>query len=116
MAHTFSGIVMRGSARARALGYPTLNIPLADASVSGIYAARVSFEGRMHEAAAFADPKRGVLEAHLFDYDADGYGKQVVMELCEKLRESAAYSDDTALKRAIRQDVEAARAYFKETG
>ena len=38
---TYTGIVEGGSQRAAGLGYPTINIPLADTEVSGIYAALV---------------------------------------------------------------------------
>ena len=37
----YTGIVQRGEQKATAYGFPTINIPLDDASVSGVYAAKV---------------------------------------------------------------------------
>lgn len=100
----FNGIVAGGSAKAHALGYPTANIPLMDASVSGIYAAQVSLEGTEHKAVAFADPVRHILEAHLFDFEGNLYGKEIRITLVEKIRETAQFADDGALKEAMHAD------------
>lgn len=102
---TYSGIVIEGARRARALGYPTVNIELADAALSGVFIARVMVGGVSHYAAAFADPARKLLEAHLLDHDGDHYGETVSIELVEKIRESGSFADDAALSDAIEQDV-----------
>ncbi|HVU75291.1 MAG TPA: riboflavin kinase [Candidatus Paceibacterota bacterium] len=110
---SFSGFVERGKQRGRVLGFPTINIALEDKTVSGIYAANVYADVSTFRAAAFADPSRSVLEAHLLDFSGDLYGKEVRIELVEKLRESAAYESDCALKQAIAGDVAKVREYFK---
>lgn len=110
----FMGIVQKGKARGRELGFPTINIPLTDASVDGIYAAKVYTTVYTFFAAAFADPSRGVLEAYLLDFSGDFYGTEVRIELIEKLRESAAYENDDALKAAIAGDVAKVREYSKK--
>jgi riboflavin kinase/FMN adenylyltransferase len=112
----FIGIVIEGKRRGRALGFPTVNIPLGDAAVSGIYAAKVctdvSTSVHTFFAAAFADPSRDVLEAHLLDFSGDLYGQEIRIELYEKLRESGTYASDEALQQAIAEDVAAVREYF----
>jgi riboflavin kinase/FMN adenylyltransferase len=112
----FQGIVQKGRRRGHELGFPTINIPLQDARVSGIYAARVrsAVRTKVHtfHAAAFADPSRDILEAHLLDFSGDLYGQEVRIELCQKLRESERYQDDEALRAAIASDVAAVRQYF----
>ncbi len=112
---TYTGIVQKGDHRGKHLGFPTVNIPLDDKDVSGIYAARVLIrEGDFPiMAAAFADPSRGVLEAHLLDFSDDLYGLTVSIELHHKIRESKKYDSDEALKAAIRDDVAKVREYFK---
>jgi riboflavin kinase/FMN adenylyltransferase len=113
----FTGIVQEGKHRGRELGFPTINIPLPYKEVSGIYAAKVYTavytKTAGHFAAVFADPSRGVLEAHLLDFSGDLYGAEVRIELHEKLRESAAYGSDEALRAAIAADVAKVREYFK---
>lgn len=110
---TFSGIVQKGNRRGTELGFPTLNIPLGDSDISGVYAARVKLGDEWYEAAVFADKKRRVLEAHILDFSAELYGWQVTVELLEKIRESKKFRTDAVLKESITQDLIAVRSYFK---
>lgn len=105
----YTGVVTGGSARANKLGYPTANIPLTDSEISGIYAACVTLEGKGYQAVAFADPSRGILEAHLFDFSGDLYGKTITVSLSKKLRESQAFASEEDLRRAMDQDATEAR-------
>ncbi len=109
----YSGIVTGGSRKAAELGYPTANILLADTDVSGIYAARVISEGQEYPAVAYADQGRHILEAHLFRFSGDLYGKEITVTLEMKLRDSEHFDTDEALKEAVENDVAAARAHFK---
>jgi riboflavin kinase/FMN adenylyltransferase len=113
----FTGIVQEGERRGRALGFPTINIPLPYREVSGIYAAKVHTavrtKVRTFFAAAFADPSRGVLEAHLLDFSGDLYGVEVRIELHKKLRDSKEYEREEELRTAIAADVAKVREYFK---
>ena len=109
---TYSGVVEEGEGAATRLGFPTINIPLHDASVSGVYAARVTIDNARYDAVVFANPKRKVLEAHLLEVSDNLYGKTVSIELYEKSRESEHFKDEHALSQAIAKDVEWARAYF----
>ena len=111
MTHIYKGIVEKGGGRATALGFPTVNIPLADVSVSGIYAACVLLRGRAYGAAAYADLRRKVLEAHLLDFGGDLVGEEIVIELKEKIRDDARFADDAALAAAIKDDTERVREY-----
>lgn len=105
----YTGIVQEGSKRARALGYPTVNI-VYTGSETGVYAGNVLHDGTAYPAAAFADPERGVLEAHILDHHADLYGEIVSIELLEKIRDSRTFENDDALKAAIAADVAKIRA------
>ena len=109
---TYKGIVQKGSKRGTALGFPTINIPLDDANVSGIYAARVKVGEEEYEAAAYADQKRKVLEAHLLDFSRDLYGWNVTIELLKKIREAKKFGNDKVLREAIAHDVTSVREYF----
>jgi FAD synthase len=112
---SFRGVVQKGRGRGRELGYPTANIALTGSEVSGVYTARVYIkDASPYMAAAFADPTRGVLEAHLLDFNDDLYGLEVKVELLEKIRDSAQYDDDEALQAAIQDDVMKVRKYFHD--
>lgn len=111
---TYTGIVQKGQRRGHELGYPTVNIPLVDTALSGVYAGRVSIKDEApYMAAIFADPARGVLEAHVLDFSNDLYGLEVTIEPLEKIRDSAAFDDDETLRRAIKSDIARIRDYFK---
>lgn len=112
MPKIFSGIVEKGGQTAAALGFPTVNILLLDADVTGIYAGEVRAAGKTYEAVVYADQKRKVLEAHLFDFSGDLYGNRVEITLLEKLRGDRRFGGETELRNAIRGDAATARNYF----
>jgi len=109
---TYSGIVQKGKQEGEGLGFRTINIPLADAEPSGVYAAKVKVGEEEYEAVAFADQVRHVLEAHVIDFTADLYGWNVKIELLKKIRERKKFTDAAALKSAIAKDIEDVRQYF----
>jgi riboflavin kinase/FMN adenylyltransferase len=82
--------------------------------LSGIYAARVVIEGKQYPTAVFADEKRDVLEAHILDKNLDLYGKEITIELLQKLRDAKTFSNDEDLRAAIADDIEKVREYFKK--
>jgi len=109
----YTGIVETGSQRAATLGYPTINIPLADTDVSGIYAALVKVGEEEYEAVAFADQRRKLLEAHVLDFSGNLYGRNVRMRLVKKIRENKEFTNDVSLKEAVTNDIAAVQAHFK---
>lgn len=112
--HTYSGVIIAGSKKARDLGFPTANIPVAE-TVSGIYAGMVSIEGAEYVAALFGDEKRKLLEAYLIDFSGNLYGKQASFTLIKKIREHEDFTDNESLRTAITNDVKLVREYFKQS-
>lgn len=110
---SYTGIVKEGTQRALALGFPTVNIGLSDADISGIYASRVKVGSQVYIAAAFADPERKLLEAYILDFSDVLYGKEITIELHKKIRENMIFERDDALCAAIADDVIKVREYFK---
>lgn len=110
---SFSGVIQKGAEHGRLLGYPTINIPLTDEHISGVYAARVTIgDSAPYMAAAFGDSRRGLLEAYILDFSDDLYGSSVRIDLYTKLREAKKFETTDDLKSAIAADVEAVRQYF----
>ena len=110
----YRGVVERGAGRGAALGFPTANIPLADDSVSGIYAARAKIkdEEAPYSAAVYADQKRKLLEVHILDFSDKLYGMEIEVTLLEKIREAAVFESEMALRAAIADDIAKVRDYF----
>ena len=50
-----------------------------------------------------------LLEAHLFDFDGDLYGKRIEVEFVEKLRDEEKFPDLDAMVKQIDRDAQAAR-------
>jgi len=108
----YKGIVQKGGEYGRRLGFPTANISLEDASVSGIFAAKVRFQTVEYSAAVYADQRNKVFEAHLLDFDGDLYGKEMTIELLQKIRDDRRFLTDDEARTVIASDVEAVRTYF----
>jgi len=109
------GTVVLGDRRGGTLGFPTANLAVPpDLLVPklGIYAgaalgarAAISIGTNPH----YGGTERRV-EAHLLDYDGDLYGRRVVVELWERLRDEAAFASEQDLVQAIAEDVRRTRA------
>lgn len=113
------GEVLKGFQRGRDFGFPTANLALGDyvRPRLGVYAVRVDLGDGMllpGVASVGVNPTVGalpepVLEAHLFDFSGDLYGREIEVELAAFLRDEAKFDDVEALKAQMRQDVIGAR-------
>ena len=109
------GVVVAGDQRGGTLGYPTANLRLeTDLACPGygIYAgaalghrAAVSIGTNPH----YGGTERRI-EPYLLDFDGDLYGKRLVVELWERLRDEAVFASEEELVAQIATDVEATRA------
>ena len=115
---TIEGVVQRGDARGRELGYPTANLTLGDYQRPkyGIYAVRVTLEGGSEHPGVASlgvrptfDPPQELLEAHLFDIDRDLYGQKIEIALHAYIREEKKFDDVEALVSHMREDEAQAR-------
>ena len=109
---TYSGIVQRGLGRGEALSFRTANIPLEDATLSGVHIARATIGHDTYPAAVFIDTKRKLLEAHLLDFFGDLYGKEISVQLLRRIRDEKRFESDADLRSAIESDIRAVRNYF----
>jgi riboflavin kinase / FMN adenylyltransferase len=117
-AYSMRGRVIAGRGLGRELGFPTANLPLARrrAPVAGIFAVRVrgvSPQALPGVASLGTRPTIGgveaLLEAHLFDFSADLYGREIEVEFVAKLREERCFETLAALVAQMRRDAEEAR-------
>lgn len=109
------GTVVTGDQRGQGLGFPTANLALAPellVPALGIYAgaaqghrAAISIGTNPH----FGGTERRV-EAFLLDFEGDLYGRRLVVELWERLRDEASFGSEDELVAAIENDVARTRA------
>jgi riboflavin kinase/FMN adenylyltransferase len=109
------GIVVTGDARGGTLGFPTANIrvdPNALVPAYGIYAGFA--EGTRAAVSVGTNPHYGGnerrIEAFLLDFDGDLYGRRLIVELWDRLRDERAFAGEAELIEQIGRDVEQARA------
>ncbi len=109
------GTVVAGDARGGTLGFPTANLAVpSDLQVPafGIYAGEAL--GMRTATSIGVNPHYGGeerrIEAFLLDYEGDLYGRRLVVELWQRLREERAFESEADLIEQIGRDVEAARA------
>jgi riboflavin kinase/FMN adenylyltransferase len=117
-AFAIEGVVQRGDGRGRELGFPTANLALGDYQRPryGIYAVRVSLDdGSEHPGVAslgvrptFTPPKE-LLEAFLFDFAGDLYGRRLEVALHAFIREERKFDSADALIATMREDEAEAR-------
>ena len=123
------GRVMVGDRRGRTIGFPTVNIGLGEylRPAFGVYAVRVAgdggddpFQGRAMGGVANIGLRPTVgtpeprLEAHLFDIDADLYGRHLRVALVEFIRPEQKFSSFDALKTQIAADAARARSILSQ--
>jgi len=115
---TIEGAVEAGDARGRKLGYPTANLTLGDYQRPkyGIYAVRVTLEDGSEQPGVASlgvrptfDPPQELLEAHLFDFDGDLYGRKIEVALHAFIREERKFDSVDALVAEMCDDEAKAR-------
>jgi riboflavin kinase/FMN adenylyltransferase len=121
--YTIGGRVVRGERLGRTLGFPTANLRFGNKTpaLSGIYATRVHGVGElpMPSVSSFGTrPTVGgiepLLEAHLFDFDGDLYGKHIEVEFVAKLRDEEKFPDLPTLVAQMNRDAARAREILSE--
>jgi riboflavin kinase/FMN adenylyltransferase len=116
--YAIGGHVVRGKQLGRTLGYPTANLRFGGKvpALHGIYATLVHGvgDGPMPSVSSFGtrptvDGVEPLLEAHLFDFDGDLYGRRIEVEFVAKLRDEEKFPDLPALVAQMHRDAGQAR-------
>ena len=111
------GIVIEGRKRGVKLGFPTANIRMQGVASprTGVYVIEAEVDGKTYEGAAnlgynptFGDAELS-LEAHLFDFNQDIYGKYITIRFIDRLRDEKRFSGPEELRAQIQKDIDTAR-------
>jgi riboflavin kinase/FMN adenylyltransferase len=121
--YSMTGRVVRGNQLGRKLGFPTANLRTGRrrVPVAGIFAVRVHgvAPGPLPGVASMgtrptvAGGGEMLLEAHLFDYAGDLYGREIEVEFVAKLRDEEHFADLDALVVQMNEDAEQAREILR---
>ena len=121
---SLSGKVVVGAQRGRMLGFPTANLevrPERAVPANGVYAVFALLGAERYPAVAnigvrpsFDNPLSGAdsqrtVETHIFDFDQDIYGCDLVVEFVARLRDEQRFEDVADLVAQIERDSEVAR-------
>jgi riboflavin kinase/FMN adenylyltransferase len=120
--HEVRGVVQRGDARGRLLGFPTANVAVSDEiclPADGIYAGWYERpDGTVHQSAIslgrrptfYQNADASLLEAHLLDFDGDLYDERARVRFARRLRGERRFDSVDALVDQMRADVAATRS------
>ncbi|MDF7637064.1 riboflavin biosynthesis protein RibF [Leuconostocaceae bacterium ESL0958] len=122
--HQTKGLVVRGDARGRTLGFPTINLATPEDYFLpglGIYAVQVDCNGQRYQGMAsigrnitFEANRPVTVEINLFDFDDQVYGEEVTVYWYAKLRDEVKYQGAAALVAQLEKDRAQTQAYFAE--
>ena len=115
--YSFSGTVIGGDKRGRALGYPTANIKLLSQEkllpAIGIYAVKVLLENENYfgllsigKRPTFYNTGEVVTEVYIYNFDREIYGKEVTVEMVEYLRGEEKFNSAEDLINQMNKDKE----------
>lgn len=120
--YAITGMVVAGDRRGRELGFPTANLdPFHEIMpYPGVYAVRVFVEGKQYDGVVNAgfrptfDKHDLCVEAHLFDFSGNLYGREMTIFFVSKIRDEKRFESLDALVAQIRKDVETAKDILKK--
>jgi riboflavin kinase/FMN adenylyltransferase len=118
-----AGLVARGAARGRTLGFPTANLsgPPGLLLADGVYAARAAWDGQSAGAVVnvgvrpTVDGATRLVEAHLLDVAPDLYGRRLTLAFLHRIRAERRFASIEALQAQIAHDVGVARRLLGST-
>ena len=118
--YSVCGRVAHGDKRGRTIGYPTANILMfrKNTPVNGVFAVTMTgIDGCEFEGVANVGTRptvdggaKVILEAHLFDFDREIYGRYVEVHFKQKIRNEMRFESLDELKAQIVKDVAEAKA------
>lgn len=122
--YMLTGTVVKGRQLGRTIGYPTANIAIPETyklvPETGVYVASAIVDGKEVPGmmSIGTNPTVGgmeqSIEIHLFDFDADLYGKTLQLNLYQRLRDEEKFASIEILKDKLDEDRQRSLDYYKQ--
>mgnify|MGYP003338035735 CR=1 FL=1 len=123
LGHQFflDGTVVEGAKRGRTIGFPTANLATENELLppNGVYATTATIDGVVYASVTNIGVRPTVdqsgalsIETHIFDLDADLYGRRARIGFVQRLRDERRFESLDALKAQIAEDSVRARMLF----
>ncbi|MBM7655141.1 bifunctional riboflavin kinase/FAD synthetase [Neobacillus cucumis] len=123
--YTTTGIVVHGDKRGRTIGFPTANVELYQEYITpptGVYAVRLMLEQNWYNGVCNVGYKPTFnkeslqisIEVHLFEFNQDIYGKEVIIEWHQYLRKEQKFAGIEQLVAQIEKDKQNSLLYFEK--
>jgi riboflavin kinase / FMN adenylyltransferase len=124
--YALSGIVIPGRQVGRTLGFPTANVdidnPYKLIPAEGVYAVKVrtdqgEFNGMLnigHRPTFNNNIELKTLEVHLLNFDGDLYGRNITIELVERIRSEVKFENSNDLKSQLESDKQNTEHIFQK--
>ncbi|MBL7995804.1 bifunctional riboflavin kinase/FAD synthetase [bacterium] len=116
--YLYSGKIVKGDGRGRAIGYPTANIaghPLKLVPKNGVYACFVHLKNNKYMAVTnigsrptFTNADEAIIETHLLDFSNNVYDDEIQIEFLYRIRDEAKFNSTEELKQQISEDIKTA--------
>ena len=119
---SMQGTVIKGDRRATAMNFPTANLIPGELNhpKKGVYAIRARYIDKWSNGIAnfgerpTVDGKRLLLEAHLFEFNQNIYGKELTVEFLTFIREEKKFDNFALLAEQIQKDIQLVKAYHSK--
>lgn len=118
-----TGVVQKNIGRGVRLGFPTANVETDVAGVEdGIYTALTGVLGQKYKSLAFVGAaetfgdKKKKLEVYILDFHQEIYGREITVQLLEKIRDNMKFETEADLVEQMKQDEKQARTFFTTYG
>jgi len=113
-AYEMSGTVVTGNKIGRNIGFPTANLKLNDSHKlvpgQGVYATTVTVDNSVYKAMTnigyrpTIDADHLTIEANIFDFDQDIYGKEITLAFIERIRDEKRFASLGDLQLQLAED------------
>ena len=121
--YQLKGVVIRGNKMGRELGFPTANIDLFDKGKiipqKGVYVVRVKTGGNVYNGMLYIGFRPTLfnwgelrIEVNMFDFSGDLYGKHIIVEFLNFLREDKKFEHVEDLIAQLKKDREISQLKF----
>ena len=122
--YSIAGKVIEGNKIGRKIGFPTANIDVHDkfklVAAGGVYACKVGVDDKIFYGMGNIGwrPTVGinglVTEVHIFNFDADIYGKEIIIYFIDRIRDEKRFANLDELKIQLEKDKIATRKIVNE--